>query len=286
MISRPIAHDPGSRSEQRRKPYRPKDEDITSMVRKVAANGTRIKELRTHSSSELPQKKLAKLCGISERQLRRIENENLPVSTAVLRQLALHLNAGVDQIAFSVQGPSLVAQQDSVATPSKTVANEPRIIPRHTTTHLKPVSTAQALYDLAEGSMEVVPHLLLDAPAAQMAMIEECLSLLKAVSDRKWSLGPVPADVHDSADFPEISRRTRLTELFVLLKGHDIRIVAESEIYTYPPGAQPWLEGEKFCFQLVVAFAPPRGEYDEAHVVVPFDAGREFVLDLKKPLPF
>jgi hypothetical protein len=134
--------------------------------------------------------------------------------------------------------------------------------------------------------MEIVPHVLVDSAPAQMAMIEECLGILKAVSNRAWSCGrPVAPDTHDAADFPEASRRTRLAELFVLLKGHDIRIAAGSEIYHYPPGATPWLEGQTFCNHLVVAFAPPRGEYEEEQVTVPFDGGRELVLPYKPLYP-
>jgi hypothetical protein len=96
--------------------------------------------------------------------------------------------------------------------------------------------------------MEIVPHVLVDAAPAQMEMIEECLKILRTISDQQWSFqSPVASDAYDSADFPEANRRRRLAELFVLLKGHDIRIVAESEIYHYPPGATPWLEGQSTC---------------------------------------
>src|SRR5271155_5833685 len=96
------------------------------------------------------------------------------------------------------------------------------------------------------------------------------------------------SDAHDDADFPEVSRRRRLAELFVLLKGHDIRIVANSEHYEYPLGATPlegrctfdrlrlteamtsWPRWQVSAYHLVVAFAPPRGEYEEDQVTVPF----------------
>jgi len=204
----------------------------------------------------------------------------------VLQRIAKELDIGLDEIAFGTRGPMLVTQSKGVAPSSDSAMLKPKltVIPRYGTASLPAVSTAQALYELAEGSMEVIPHVLVDVPAAQMAMIKECLALLKAVSDRQWSCGaPVTADVHDADDFPEIARRTRLAELFVLLKGHDIRVVAEREDYHYPPGAKPWLEGQSRCFQLIVAFAPPRGEYDEESVSVPFDQGREIVLSSRIP---
>ena len=155
-------------------------------------------------------------------------------------------------------------------------------VPRYTTVGLSPVTAPQELYKLAEDSMEIVPHVLVDAPPAQMTMIEECLSLLNAVSQRRWSCrGPVTPDAHDETDFPDISRRRRLTDLFVQLKGHDIRIVASRETYSYPPGETPLLAGIGVCEQLVIAFAPPRGEYEEASVSVPFDGGRDFEVPRK-----
>jgi hypothetical protein len=60
---------------------------------------------------------------------------------------------------------------------------------RHRTISLAPITGAQALYELARSSMEIVPHVLVDAAAAQMGMIEECLEILKAISDRAWSCG-------------------------------------------------------------------------------------------------
>jgi hypothetical protein len=121
-----------------------------------------------------------------------------------------------------------------------------------------------------------------DAGPAEMEMIEECLEILKVISDQAWFRGrPVASDAHDDADFPEVSRCRRLAELLVLLKGHDIRILAESKIYHYPLGSKPWLEGWDFHEHLLVAFAPPRGEYEEEWVTVPFDRGRESVLPYK-----
>jgi transcriptional regulator with XRE-family HTH domain len=231
-------------------------------------------------SLELPQKKLADQCRISERQLRRIENGKMPVPLPTLVRIASSLEVSVDEIAFGASGPMLVPSSSDPAPP---LPPELIHIPRHTTVSLAPVIGAQALYELAEGSMELVPHVLVEAAPAQMAMIEECLSLLKAVSERKWSCGlPVASDEHDdAADFPEASRRRRLAELFVLLKGHDIRIVASREIYHYPPDATPWLNGERTCFQLVIGFAPPRGEYDEERVTVHFDGGRDITVPYK-----
>lgn len=254
------------------------------MVMKLRANGSRIRELRTDGLSELPQKTLAAQCGISERQLRRLERENLSAPLPVLQTIAKVLGVTVKDIAFAVPGPRLVSGNTSPVATARTDQPEFVHIPRHTTTSLTPIAGAQALYEMAKSSMEIVPHVLVDAAPAQMGMIEECLEILKAISEGAWSCGrPVAPDAHDEVDFPEASRRRRLAEIFVLLKGHDIRIVADSEIYHYPSGATPWLEGQSFCNHLVVAFAPRRGEYEEERITVPFDGGRDLVLPYKLP---
>jgi transcriptional regulator with XRE-family HTH domain len=245
------------------------------MVMKLVADGARIKELRTGGVAELPQKTLAGQCGISERQLRRMENQNVAAKLPVLERLASALGVAVDDISFGRRGPQLISGE------KKPAPETPEIIhlPRHTTASLPPVVSAQSLYELAKSSMEVVPHVLVDAGPAEMEMIEECLEILKVISDQAWFLGrPVASDAHDDADFPEVSRCRRLAELLVLLKGHDIRILVESETYRYPLGSKPWLEGWDFHNHLLVAFAPPRGEYEEERVTVPFDRGRELNL--------
>ncbi len=270
------------------------------MVMKLTANGQKIKELRLGQKTDLPRKTFAKKCDISERQLQRIENANLSVGYPTLKGIAEQLGVPIEEIVLSVCGPKLVPSA-RVASPSsmphadnlatapgrktKSLASvEPEMIhiPRHTRVGLAPVASAQVLYELAESSMEIKPHMLVDTAPEQMEMVEECLGLLKAVSQRQWSCGTsIAPDAHDETDFPEISRRRRLAELFVILKGHDVRIVASREMYRYPAGERPWLDGQRDCWHLVVAFAPPRGEWEEDGVSVPFDGGCHIVLPYK-----
>jgi transcriptional regulator with XRE-family HTH domain len=253
------------------------------MAMKVAANGERIKALRTAALTELPQKVLAAQCNISERQLRRIENDNLLVSLPILKRLASSLGVEPADIAFGLDGPTLVPVKADAQIQTAEVDDSDKLhIPRHRTATLGPISSARALYDLAAGCQQIVPHVLVDAAPAQFEMIEECVGILTTVSRREWSIAePVVRDAYDDNDFPELARHKRLSELVVLLKGHDIRIVVDKEIYDYPVGVTPWLPDQRFCFQLVVAFAPPRGQYEEESVVVPFDGGRDHVLPRK-----
>lgn len=255
------------------------------MARLLTPNGPRIKELRTDALVELPQKRFAEQCNISERQLRRIENANLPTKVSILCRFAEILQVSVEEIAFSAGGPRIVS--DVRGADPTLLTEEPKFIkyPRHTSTHLDTVAGAQALYELAERNMEIIHHIKVEAAPVQIAMIEECLSLLKTISRREWSCRvqgvQVESDHHDSTDFPEVSRRRRLAELFMLLKSHDIRIVANSEIYYYPEGATPWCDGEKTCFQLVIAFVPPLRVNEDETVTVPFDGGRDILLPSK-----
>lgn len=252
------------------------------MAMKVAANGERIRALRNMSPTELPQKVLATQCQISERQLRRIENENLKVSLPVLQRLAGRFGVDITEIAFGLVGPQLVSGRNSTG---KRAAVDDDLgetnIPRHRTALLAPISSARELYSRAADCQQIVPHVLVETGPAQLTMIQECLGILSAVSHRKWSLGPITPDRHDDDEFPDLAREKRLAELFVLLKGHDIRIVADQVIYDYPDEETPWLQGQRFCFQFVVAFVPPRGQYEEDTVTVPFDGGRDHVLPRK-----
>jgi hypothetical protein len=81
------------------------------MVMRLVANGPRIKELRTGARTELPQKMLAGQCGISERQLRRMENENVATKLPVLERLAKELSVAVDDISFGLRGPQRVSDE-------------------------------------------------------------------------------------------------------------------------------------------------------------------------------
>src|ERR1700756_3783609 len=155
-----------------------------------------------------------------------MENKNVAVKLPVLERLASALGVAVDDISYGLRGPQLISGE------KKPAPETPEIIhlPRHTTESLPPVVSAQSLYELAKSSMEVVPHVLVDAGPAEMEMIEECLEILKVISHQAWFRGhPVASDAHDDADFPEVSRCRRLAELLVLLKGHDIRILGEEK---------------------------------------------------------
>jgi hypothetical protein len=101
---------------------------------------------------------------------------------------------------------------------------------------------------------------------------------------REWySLGPATPDCYDDLEFPEVNRQKRISELLVLLKGNDIRVVAYTPLKHYQDWETPWLEGQTYYTQLLIGFAPP-DEYGEETVEVPVDHGRDLKIP-RKPIP-
>src|SRR5262245_61435157 len=77
-------------------------------------DGSHIKRLRELLRSGSTQKEAAFAVGISERQLRKIENSSAIVKRDVLERLARYLGVEVKDIAYAIDGPRLV--------PSRTTA--------------------------------------------------------------------------------------------------------------------------------------------------------------------
>lgn len=254
----------------------------------LTPNGRRIRELRRNRERGSTQKELEHSTGISERALRRIENENRPTRIESLRRLAAALGVPLDDIVFAAGGqPRLASTTGEVVTDPSKERSDPEFIdiPRHDTALLKPMKTVQQLYEEVGHAQEIVPHLLAQADAERLALVEELLGILKTLMMHQWSvLGSPPPDAHDEAEFPDLSRQRRMAELMVLLKGNDIRVCAETHFKYYQPGETPWLPGEKWITQIHIAFAPP-AEYGEENVSVPVDHGKDIRLPRGPILP-
>src|SRR6185437_172385 len=251
-------------------------------------NGRRIKELRRKRERGSTQKELEFSTGISERALRRIENENRPTQIENLRRLAAELEVPLEDIVFAASGqPRLVPTNGEIVRQRPSEHSEPEFIdiPRYSTASLMPMRKVQQLYQEVSYAQAIVPHLLVQANSERLALIEELLGLLKAIMVRHWSvLGPATPDEHDKADFPELSRQRRVSDLMVLLKGNDIRICANTHIKYYQPRETPWLPEQKFFTQLQIAFASPV-EYGGEDVSVPVDHGKDIRLPRDPILP-
>lgn len=257
------------------------------MALKLIPKGDKIKALRESQEIDYRQKTIAAKARISERELRRIEIDSKPTKAEVLRRLATALNTTLEEIAFAANGPDLVTQNGKVVTGAtqksqRTPSDSDFItIPRFSTTYLHPVKGAQHLFDEAGYAQEIVPHILVETEPELFDLIEELLTLLKGIVRRTWSsLGPAPADDYDNNEFPDVSRLKRLSEILVLLKGNDIRVAIDTHIKYYRDGDTPWLSGQKFFQQLLIAFAPT-DEYVEDTVEVPIDHGKDVRLPTK-----
>jgi transcriptional regulator with XRE-family HTH domain len=256
------------------------------MAMMLVPNGDRIRNLRSSRETEYRQKTIAAKAGISERQLRRIENENKMTKAEDLRRLAAALDTTLDDIAFAPAARPRLAAENGQAVALSPKTEEPLEfieIPRHGTTSLRPAGGVQDLCDEARRAQEIVPHILVEPDPERFTLIEELLSLLKGFMLRSWhSLGPVDPDSYDGLEFPDISRQKRIGELLVLLKGNDIRVVIEGHFKYYEDWETPWLPGESFYTRLLVGFAPP-ALYGEERVEVPIDHGRDLKLPTKLP---
>jgi transcriptional regulator with XRE-family HTH domain len=251
----------------------------------LTPRGQRIKQLRERRETEYRQKTIAAKARISVRTLRRIENENKLSRVEDLRRLAAALDTTLDDIAFATDRPRLVSDQPEKSVGVRSEESHPGFIEisRYSTTYLRTVKGAQDLCEQAGFGQEIVPYILVQADAERLALIEELLSLLKAMVLRKWQiLGPAALDRYDRCEFPEASRLKRLAELLVLLKGNDIRVVADTHMKHYQDGEAPWLPGEKYYTQLIVGFAPPV-EYGQESIEVPVDHGRDLKIPTKPP---
>jgi transcriptional regulator with XRE-family HTH domain len=122
------------------------------MAMMLTPRGDRIRHLREKRETEYRQKTIAGKSGISERRLRRIENENLITKAEGLRRLAAILETTLDDIAFAPDaGPHLATEngQRVVRPPASESQPEFIEIPRHGTTYLRPARGAQHLCDEA-----------------------------------------------------------------------------------------------------------------------------------------
>jgi DNA-binding XRE family transcriptional regulator len=260
-------------------------QELATMALKLKPKGHRIKALREASETEYRQKTLAAKIPISERALRRIENEDKVTKAEVLRRIAGALNTTLEDIAYGSSGPRLVIENGKAVrgVSKKTQGAGPDFtdIPRFSTAYLYPVKGAQHLFDEIGHAQEIAPHILIDAEPELFALIEELLTLLKGVMLREWSaLGPALSDDFDDEEFPNVSRMRRMSEILVLLKGNDIRVAVGTHTKHYQDGETPWLEGQKWFTQLLIAFVPA-GEYFEDTVEVPVDHGKDIRLPME-----
>jgi transcriptional regulator with XRE-family HTH domain len=146
------------------------------MAMMLIPDGDRIRNLRTSRATEYRQKTIAAKAGLSERQLRRMENENKMTKAEDLRRLATALDTTLDDIAFAPDAyPRLVAKNGQAVALSPKTEEPPDFIeiPRHGTTSLRPTGGVQDLCDEAGRAQEIIPHILVETDPERFALIEE-----------------------------------------------------------------------------------------------------------------
>ncbi len=245
-------------------------------MKRYVIDGAKVKEIRRDLERLSTQKELAHAAGLSERQLRKIENGNIEVRADDCRRLADALGASFDDIVFSSDGPRLVSRSSerTIDWPSG-----PTLIPRFDTDIASFTQDENKLFELAGDTSQIVPEFAVNLNAETSAYAEELLALLEGISRDRRSADKALGNV----DSVRIRRRIR--ELVVLMKGNDIWIYVTSHLKKLPESHLVVEDGPShFRSQLIVAFGPP-GEYGEESMKVKIDHGQPWICDFGK-IPF
>jgi transcriptional regulator with XRE-family HTH domain len=226
--------------------------------------------LRELLRSGSTQKEAAFAVGISERQLRKIENNSAIVKRDVLERLARYLGVEVKDIAYAIDGPRLVPSRNTEeAVPTVLFPVGDYLQPRYDTEYASATMDADELFKHANSSQMVVCTIETKLTAELSSYANELMDLLCGLS---YSQRSILDQIHDDA---ERAIKRRMRELLVLLKGNDVwvyetwvlRHVPECDDLP-PEGADSQME-----FQTVLAFGPP-GEYGETSLKVIVDYGQ------------
>jgi transcriptional regulator with XRE-family HTH domain len=84
-------------------------------MKKLAPNGTAVKKIRGQLERLSTQKEFAYALGVSERTLRKIENENAPVNIDIIDRMATLLRVHRDVLVYAVDVPKLVPTAVDIA---------------------------------------------------------------------------------------------------------------------------------------------------------------------------
>lgn len=240
-------------------------------MKKYKANGARIKALRADKDEDSMQKQVAHALGISERKLRKIENENDLITRKTADALAKLLNVPWQSLVYAAEGPQLV-EAVSASHPPKVLPTEKFIsIPRYDHHYAGVVRDEAKLYEEAWTNYVVIPHIQTALTSETSAYAEELLNILE-----KLAYHPRYQDKPTIDGREEITLRRRIRELLVLLRGNDVWVYTITHMKNLPESDEPLAQrSTEFEFQLVIAFGPP-GEYGEETMKVPVDNGHPF----------
>lgn len=241
-------------------------------MKKVIPNGTAIKQLREQLERLSTQKEFANAIAVSVRMLRKIENENTPISVLLLDRIARLFGVHRDGLAATpLPPPTSEASSDADRPPI--FEDEDQLIPRHDWDLAQVTLDEGKLYDEAASSDDL-------ACVIEIALTDETGGYAQELVDLLTGLTRSRRDVlRDIPPSDQIAIRRRIRQLMVILRGNDIWIYQTKvyrrlpERYDLAPEDEPATRQSRY----VIALGPP-GEYGETAMRVPIDHGQPFIL--------
>ncbi|PTE19458.1 XRE family transcriptional regulator [Cereibacter changlensis JA139] len=247
-------------------------------MKKVIPNGAAIKQLREQLERLSTQKEFANAVAVSVRMLRKIENENLPISLVLLDRIAKLFGVHRDALAATPLPPPAAGSSSDADRPPL-FEDRDQIIPRHDWDYAQATSDEGKLYDEAANSHDLACVIEIPLTEETGGYAQELVDLLTGLT---WFRRDLLLDIPPS---DQIAIRRRIRQLMVMLRGNDIWIYQTKvyrrlpERYDLPPEDEPTTHQSRF----VIALGPP-GEYGETSMRVPIDHGQPFVLPSWKNL--
>jgi transcriptional regulator with XRE-family HTH domain len=251
-------------------------------MRKFQLDGKMIKQLREARSHASTQKEFAHEIRVSERHLRAIENEDVPVALDVTERIARALGKPFELLLGSVDFEQLLGSAGNVSsaevpspttlgsqTPVPAVRKE-QLLPRFDKTTAYAMTDEASLVKLVRENWVLIPQVLTRLSAETSNYAEELISILGSLVDDPR------AEIRSCGDgAQQIGLRRRVRELLVLLKGNDIWVYGADNMKRLPESnlLQPADQGLNLEFQAIVAFGPP-GEFGETSIDASIDRGQ------------
>ncbi|SDD64731.1 Helix-turn-helix [Sphingomonas sp. YR710] len=241
-------------------------------MKKVIPNGTAIKQLREQLERLSTQKEFANAIAVSVRMLRKIENENAPISVVLLDRIAKLFGVHRDVLAATLLAPP-AAGANSEVDRSPLFEDKDQLIPRHDWDYAQATSDEGKVYDEAASAHDLACVIEIPLTEETGGYAQELVDLLTGLT---WSRRDILVDIPPS---DQIAIRRRIRQLMVMLRGNDIWIYQTKvyrrlpERYDLPAEDEPATHQSRF----VIALGAP-GEYGETSMRVPIDHGQPFVL--------
>ncbi|MBO6667898.1 helix-turn-helix transcriptional regulator [Parvibaculum sp.] len=245
-------------------------------MKRFKLKGRHIKALRQGRERRATQKEFAHELLISERQLRKIERQDLEVGVELLDRLSTALSVPRDELVYANEHPRLVSDNTTAPSVTKqaTPCSEVTKIPRFDTDFARATDDETRLLDYAKNCHIVILHVLAKLTAETGQYVEELLDLMQSVTWKNYDLLN-PLDGRQ-----ELLLRRRLRELLVLLKGNDVWVYLTDNTKLLPESMTEVIDRSNSSMELqtIIAVGPP-GEYGEDTLKVPVDNGQPRTID-------